>query len=201
MKIYFVRHGSTDSLEQKISQPDDEPLNQKGLARSQELAKRFANTQLDLIVSSPLTRSLQTAKRVSSDVLVSSLFAEVKKPTEVIGQPKDSETVKGIIKQLEEMPAINPSWHYSDEENFTDFKTRGLKALEFLKSQNKENILVVSHGNFITILVGLMLFGPSYPLDGFLRLRNFLRLSATGVSVCTFENNKWQLQSWNSPSL
>jgi len=200
MKIYFVRHGSTDSLEKKVSQPDNEPLNENGKRQAKELGKRFLNTELDLVISSPHTRALETAKEIKDEVVANKLFVEVKKPKEVVGKSKEEDEVKNILKKIGEMYLIDPTWHYSDEENFEDLKKRGIEALEFLKSQNKESVLVVSHANFIALLVGLMLFGSDYPVGVSLRLKNFLRLSATGVSICTFEENKWQLQCWNDTS-
>ncbi len=200
MKIYFVRHGSTDSLEKKISQPDDEPLNERGINQAKELGKRFANTQVDLVVSSPHQRAIQTAKEISEHIETNPLFAEVKKPKEVVGQSKESEEIKAILKKIGEMYIVDPSWHYSDEENFEDLKKRGFEALAFLESQNKENILVVSHGNFIALLVGLMMFGEDYPVKLSLKLKNFFRLSNTGVSICNFNEGRWTLECWNDTS-
>ena len=200
MKIYFVRHGSTDSLEKKISQPDDEPLNDRGLAQAKELGKRFTNTEIDLVISSPHLRAIQTAREISRDVQTNSLFAEVRKPKEVIGQSKETEEVKSILKKIGEMYLVDPNWHYSDEENFEDLKSRGLKALEYLQKLNLENVVVVSHGNFMALMAGLMMFGENYPVDISLRLKNFMRLSATGVSIFTYEDSKWKLQCWNDTS-
>lgn len=200
MKIYFVRHGSTDSLEQKIAQPNNEPLNEKGLGQAKELGKRFDETQLDLIISSPHLRAVQTAKAINENVQISELFAEVRKPKEAIGQSKETEEMKAIFKKIGEMYTVDPSWHYGDEENFEDLKKRGLEALEFLKSQNKENILVVSHGNFVALLTGLMLYGEDFPVEISLKLKSFLRLSNTGVSIFTYEENRWKLQCWNDTS-
>ena len=200
MKIYFVRHGSTDSLEKKISQPDNEPLNERGISQANELGKRFANAKIDLVISSPHLRAVQTAKAISEDVQVSVLFAEVRKPKEVIGQSKETEEIKAIFRKIGQMYTIDPTWHYSDEENFEDLKRRGLQALEFLKSQDKENILVVSHANFIALLAGLMLFGENFPVEISLKLKNFLRLSNTGVCIFTYEDERWKLQCWNDTS-
>ena len=200
MKIYFVRHGSTDSLEKGISQPNNESLNENGKNQAKELAKRFSHTPLDLIISSPYSRALETAQFIGQEILISDLFKEVTKPTEIIGQSKENEKVKNILKKIGEMYLVDPTWHYSDEENFEDLKNRGLSALEFLKSQTQENILVVSHGNFISLLIGLMFFGKNFSVDVSLRFKNFLRLSNTGISICTFEENKWCLQCWNDTS-
>jgi len=200
MRIYFVRHGSTDSLEKRISQPNDEPLNQKGIEQAKELGKRFLGTKLDLIISSPHTRALQTARAISSDVVISPLFAEVKKPKEVVGQSKDDENIKNILKKIGEMYITDPTWHYSNEENFEDLKKRGLEALSFITSQKCEEILVVSHGNFLALLVGLMMFGKDYAVDISLRLKNFLRIGSTGVSIFTYNDGKWTMQCWNDTS-
>jgi broad specificity phosphatase PhoE len=112
------------------------------------------------------------------------------------------EEVKNILNKIDEMYLTDPGWHYSDEENFEDIKIRITKALDFLKSQNKENILVVSHANFIGQMVGLMLFEKDYSVDIYLRLKNFFRLGNTGVSICTYkpETNHWKLQCWNDIS-
>lgn len=83
---------------------------------------------------------------------------------------------------------------------FEDLKKRGLEALEFLKSQNQENILVVSHGNFVALLVGLMMFGENMPVEMSLKLKTFFRFHPTGVSICIFEDNKWKLRCWNDTS-
>ncbi len=200
MKIYFVRHGSTDSLEKKVTQPSTEPLNEKGINQSIELAKRFVNTDLDLIISSPYTRAIQTAEKINNQILISDLFKEVTKPSEIVGKSKLDVEVINILKKIGDMYLVDPNWHYADEENFEDLKKRGIDALEFLKSQNKENILVVSHGNFIALLVGLMLFGNDFPVDISLRLKNFFRFYPTGVSTCVFEDNKWKLVCWNDTS-
>lgn len=202
MKVYFVRHGSTDQFEKDIAQTDNEPLNQKGLDQAKELAKRFQNTPLDLIISSSHTRAVQTAQAISSKVQISPLFVEVKKPSELLGKSHQDENFKKIIHRIGEMYLIDPGWHYSNEENFEDLKKRGLAALDFLKSQNKDNILVVSHANFIALLVGLMMFGNDYPVDISFKLKNFFRLGNTGVSICTYEpkTDHWKLQSWNDTS-
>jgi len=200
MKVYFVRHGSTDSLEKKISQPNDEPLNNNGISQARELEKRFSNTQIDIVISSPHLRAVQTAKAISENVQTSELFAEVRKPSEVIGKPKETEEVRAILDKISEMNLIDPSWHYSDEENFEDLKKRGLKALEFLENLGVENVVMVSHGHFVAQLIGLMIFKEDFSINISLKLKNFMRFSNTGVSILNFEDNKWKMLCWNDTS-
>lgn len=200
MKVYFVRHGSTDSLEKNISQPDNEPLNQIGLDQAKELGKRFAKTQLDLIVSSSYLRAVQTAKAISETVVISQLFREFTKPSEIVGISHLDEKFQKVIQKINEMYLLDTSWHYSDEENFDDLKKRGMEALSYLKTLDKENVLVVSHGNFLSFLAGLMIFGIDYSPETALKFRNFFRLSNTGVSIFSYEGEKWKLLCWNDTS-
>lgn len=125
MKIYFVRHGSTNQYENWICQSNNEPLSEKGKLQAKELAKRFKKTPLDLVISSPHTRALETAQAISPNVEVSSLFAEVRKPSEFIGKPNHDEALLKFKTKAGEMYLTDSTWHYSDEENFEDLKTRG----------------------------------------------------------------------------
>lgn len=202
MKVYFVRHGSTDSFEKKICQSANEPLNEKGKVQALEMSKRFHNTHLDIIISSSLLRAIQTTEAIGSNFITSDIFKEVTNPTETVGRSKEDKDIKDIRQKIRDMYLIDPTWHFSDEENFEDVKKRGLEALEFLKSQNAENILVVSHGNFIALMVGLMLCGEDYSVDLSSHFDKFLRLDNTGVSICNYRplDSHWQLQCWNDTS-
>lgn len=147
-----------------------------------------------------LTKSSKSGREVYLGILTRISESLSSKPKVAIGQPKENEDIKAIFRKIGEMYTVDPTWHYSDEENFEDLKRRGLRALEFLKTQNKENILVVSHANFIALLAGLMLFGESFPVEISLKLKNFLRLSNTGVCIFSYEDEKWKLKCWNDTS-
>ena len=190
MKVFFVRHGSTDSWENNHTQQATDGLSSTGKAQAKAVAQRFANQPLDLIVSSSYARALETAQEINPNVVVSDLFSELRKPKEVRGQPRD-EKVKVIMNQVYNAWLVDPNWHYSDEENFMDIKKRGLAALDFLQTQTVNNILVVTHANFLAALVGLMLLGDKISAETGLKLSNFFRLSNTGVSTCNWTDGKW----------
>ena len=60
-KLLLTRHGQTDwNLQDKILGRTDMPLNETGLRQAAELAARLANTHIDAIYSSPMTRTIQT---------------------------------------------------------------------------------------------------------------------------------------------
>lgn len=200
MKIYFVRHGLTDAFERFETQRDNEPLNAKGREQAKYLAKRFSGTKLDAIITSSHTRAVETANFIGKDVVVSPLFVETKKPSEIVGLAYNHPEAESILRKVKEKFITDTSWHYSDEENFEDLVRRGTKAIELLKSQRKENILVVSHGNFICFLVTQILFGDEMTPQLILKVRNFVKLGNTGVSILTYVDDKWHLETWNDTS-
>jgi probable phosphoglycerate mutase len=201
MKLYLVRHGNTDSLDNKINQSLDTPLNEQGIKQANALAKRLKNESFDLIISSSLIRAKQTAEIIGKKFEESDLFVERKKPSEIVGKSKNDPNLSVIWKNIEKMYIVDQSWRYSDEENFEDLKSRGEKALKFLLTQKKEKILVISHGAFIRVLFGLMIDKNRYDGKIFMKLDKFLRMDNTGISIFNYDWKKgWSIEGWNDRS-
>jgi broad specificity phosphatase PhoE len=201
MKLYLVRHGNTDSLDNKIHQSFDTPLNNQGIKQANALAKRLKDEYFDLIISSSLIRAKQTAEIIGKKYEESDLFIERKKPSEIVGKSKNDPVLSVIWNKIEEMYIVNRTWRYSDEENFEDLKLRGKKALAFLLAQKKEKILVISHGAFIGVLFGLMVDRDRYDGKMFMKLDTFLRMNNTGISIFNHDEKKgWSIESWNDRS-
>ena len=66
MKIYFVRHGQTAwNAENKVCGVTDLPLTEEGVRQAQKAAQHLKDKDIDLILSSPMTRALQTAREAA----------------------------------------------------------------------------------------------------------------------------------------
>lgn len=66
MEIYVVRHGQTDYNIKHVFQGHiDIPLNETGKKQAQEIALRFKDIDIDMILVSPLQRTIQTAEYIS----------------------------------------------------------------------------------------------------------------------------------------
>ncbi|MCD8050367.1 MAG: histidine phosphatase family protein [Clostridiales bacterium] len=81
MKIYVTRHGETAwNRRDVVCGRTDLPLTDLGLAQAEKLAERAAETDIDLILSSPLLRARQTAqavaRRIGAEVIVEPLLIE-----------------------------------------------------------------------------------------------------------------------------
>lgn len=66
MSIYVIRHGQTDYNVKNVYQGQkDIHLNETGIEQAKEVAKKFENMHVDVILVSPLSRAKETAKYVS----------------------------------------------------------------------------------------------------------------------------------------
>lgn len=67
-KIIFVRHGMTDFPKDRLYCDDreDPPLNELGLLQAQMAASMLANEHVDIIITSPLQRTLMTAEAIAN---------------------------------------------------------------------------------------------------------------------------------------
>ncbi len=63
MKLYITRHGQTEyNVNKLMVGRTDIPLNEKGIEQAQETRKLLKDIKFDVIISSPLIRTKQTAE-------------------------------------------------------------------------------------------------------------------------------------------
>lgn len=202
MKLYFIRHGESEFNVNELFQHGDVPLTKKGKEQAQFLAKRFSKIPIDIIISSPAARAKETteiiSKKLKKKIIFSELADEKRMPKESIGKYAFSEEVIKIKKAMKKN-AKNSSWHYSDEENYTDFKKRIKKFFKYLNSFKKENILVVSHGGPIRMTILLMMFSnDDIDSEIYYKFIDLFRLSNTGITVCEKEKTGyWHVWTFN----
>jgi broad specificity phosphatase PhoE len=204
VKVYFVRHGEGEHNAKRLYSKPDFSLTDFGKTQAENAAKRFKTIPLDTIIASSYLRTRQTAeiisKVVKKEVVFSDLATEIKRPSEIAGKSMDDENVRAIRKLLDENFS-KKDWHYSDEENFEDLRLRGLEFIKYLSKRSEENILVVSHLVFITMLVLTMMLEDKLTPEVFLRGYDFLTLETSGITLCQ-KNQKggWELITWNDIS-
>ena len=62
MKVFLIRHAETVTSGKSYAGRSDVPLNQRGREQARRLAQRMANSPISLILSSPLSRAMDTAQ-------------------------------------------------------------------------------------------------------------------------------------------
>jgi len=66
--LYLVRHGETDwNLERRIQGSTDIPLNDTGRGQARETGRLLATRRWDAVISSPLSRALETASIIAEE--------------------------------------------------------------------------------------------------------------------------------------
>jgi 2,3-bisphosphoglycerate-dependent phosphoglycerate mutase len=183
-----------------MHQPPNATLSELGKKQALGLAERISHLNVDKIISSTHTRAVETTdiinKKLNKKVIHSELFVENKRPTEVENESHRDPEVLAIHEKIMENFS-DPSWHYSDEENYYDVLDRALKAVEFLEKQKSEHVLVVTHGTFLKMLIGVMIFGFDLAPSMGARMGDVLHMNNTGVTIAEFKYGKWRIRTWN----
>lgn len=200
-KIYFVRHGQTNSLDNKIVQSASSELSATGILQSEEAAKKLKNLPIDLILSSDFKRGIQTAeiinKLLNKEVIFTEYLREAKRPTEIEGKPKLDPFVVDVRKQMYDK--FDDDWHYSDEDNYYDLKKRTENFFEYISTRSEINILAVTHYIILRTIVGFAVFGKNFNPQLLKRMIYYMRLDNTGITVIEKRetDDDWQLVTWN----
>lgn len=202
MKVYFVRHGETKENATNIHQASTADLSEKGINQAHLVAERLESFPINLIISSTHDRTKQTAEiinsRIKKPAKESDLFIERKRPTVIEGLEYEHPKAVEIKSQIHANYHI-PEFRHSDEETFFQMKERAKKALDFLENLEEENVLVVTHSDFILCMLGIMIFGDEFNAHDDLKFVSTFQSNNTGITCCEF-TNKWRIKSWNDHS-
>lgn len=203
-KIYFIRHGESEGNVGPIRQGPNTSLTQKGEQQANFVAERCTKLAFEIIISSTMKRAEDTAgviaRRTNKPIETSDLFVERRRPKEQIGKPKDDPQVLEVEKVVRANFHI-PGFRFSDEENFNDLKVRAKNALDYLKSKSEKNIVVVTHGFFMRIVVAYVVFGDKLTANECQQFIKALRMENTGITVLGINeeerDNPWWVWAWN----
>ena len=201
MKIYFVRHGETNSNLQKSVVNFNDQLNKAGRKQAQELVKRIYDISIDIILASPHKRTKETAeiiaKKINKEIKEVSLLGEKKWPSEIEGKLLKDLEVEKIFDLLREKNNIDPAWHYSDEENFFDIKKRAELFIEYVSKLTYMNILAVSHEYFIKMVIATILYGDQLSYEIFRNFFHSTSLHNASLTLCEKKQDRWKLITLN----
>lgn len=203
-KIYFVRHGESEGNMGQIRQTAATSLTEKGKSQASIVAERCAKLPVETIICSTMSRAKETAdailKKVSKPTEYSDLFVERRRPSEVLGKPKDDPVALEVEKEIK-LKFHLPGFKFSDEESFEDLKNRALAALAYLAQRPEENILVVTHGFFMRIIIACVVFGEKLTGEEGVKFIRTFHMENTGISVLMYDKEDtktpWWLWIWN----
>ena len=199
--IYFVRHGQTENNALNIKQGAEGSLSEKGREQALETARRFPKEKgrPQIIIASPYKRTRETAEIIAKElhlkIKYTDLLVERRNPSEVIGRWGGDPEVKGIMDHMDR--SYHPDdLRISDEENFIDLKKRAKKLLSYIKWRRQKRIIMVTHSNFLKMVVSYMLRGDSLTAIEYTKLSFFNPIHNAGMAICTYTPHWFRKGEW-----
>ena len=134
--LYFVRHGLSIMNETGIfSGRTETDLTEKGINQAIKAGNELKSASIHLIISSPLKRTTHTASLIAGE----------------INYPEKNILINHLFIERDFGPLEGESYYpnlgnYPGVETMEHLIKRAELALNFLYSQDQDNILVVSHG-------------------------------------------------------
>ena len=205
--IYFIRHGETELNAKGIRQGPDGPLSPEGIIQTKEIARRFPKKRgkPQALIASPFQRTKETAAIIAEElnmkVEYSDLLVERKNPTEIVGHSGEEEQVQKIVDRIDKS-FHDDTLRYSDEENFVDLKARAKKLLKYIGTRDERQIIMVTHGIFLKMVVCYMLEGDKLTASEYNKLSYLNPMNNAALTICTrttrfLRKPKWELLVWN----
>ncbi|MFC1920669.1 histidine phosphatase family protein [Chloroflexota bacterium] len=160
-RLLLVRHGITETnATRRFTGHSDVDLNAEGYRQVEQLGERLKEAKLDVVYSSDLKRTLETAKAIING-----------HELEIIPCPDLRElnygdveglTYKEINNQYPELgrfiAEVHPEMSFPGGECFKDLIDRAGKFLEIIDNHSEDQtILVVTHGGMLRTLTFLLL--------------------------------------------
>ena len=205
LTVYFVRHGQSRGNVDRVHQGSKSPLSPLGKKQAKRIATRLLKHNIDHIYASPYKRAKETAIEISKSLKRPiHYWGEIKEmpnPSELVDlhykHPR-AEKIRNVIRKHEHMA----NWKYSDEESFNETKKRAIKVLTHLeKSHKTQNIVCVSHGSIIKLMMCLIIFGEGIGPEVFRDYQNNVKTNNTGVTKCIYNKRfGWSMITWNDSS-
>lgn len=159
--IYIARHGETQWNRRDIFQGRlDSPLTKNGVKHAQSIAQHFAKKEIKYIFSSPLGRSLGTAKIIANKLNAKLIvIPEFKEMHFGVFEGKKSSVIKKqfaeffvMRQQISNSKLFIP---YPNGESYLDVYSRVIKPMMLLLA-NYENFVIVGHESMNRTLRGII---------------------------------------------
>lgn len=149
---FFIRHGETDANKTENQNGDgyDCPLNENGRTQAQRAGEHLAHESIEVIFSSPFSRTRETAEIIGEKTGVQEIIFDERLRERHMGEAEGisyAETRERFpdIRKYDGKPANN--------ESFEEAEHRIWKAVsEHLEKHHHKNVLIVSHGGTLRAL-------------------------------------------------
>lgn len=204
---FFIRHGQTILNATRVRQSSEGGLTESGKGQAERMGQFLVPFRIRRLYVSPYERTRETAaivnKYLRCPITYSQLLVERRNPKEIIGKSMDDPDVHRI-SDLVDMTYHDDDYRYSDEENFIDLRRRAAKALRYLRRRHGHRVGVVTHGNFLKMLLAYMLYRKDLHAPDWVKLSFFSPADNGGLTLCIYRpwrrfgrTRGWEILSYN----
>lgn len=203
MKVYLVRHGHSQDRLERRKQRGTTPLSVLGRSQAEAVASRLQGEHIDTIISSPLARTLQTAKTIGEKANVPVILEPLVREREEIAiegisfdDPLHSEYLVESAKNK-----FSLDWRFKNQgESFGDQLVRARKFRDqLLATHLGKNVLIVTHGWFINSFIVACIFTDAISNRESARFIESIYVKNTAISELEFNESRgyWLFKSLN----
>lgn len=186
-RIYLVRHGETEwnRVQRSQGSSNDIPLSEDGIKQAQAVSERLRSEKIDMVFSSTLLRAYTTAVEIAkyhnTEVIKCNEFTEINfGEWEGMCFPEIKEKYNSIYNTWRSTPHLA---EIPGAESIVALRERSMnKLLEIIKESPDKNILVVSHGISIKVIVTAI-------MDMNIGDIHRIRQDNTAINIFDYENN------------
>ena len=193
LRLYFMRHGETVwNTERRYQGMTDIELSEEGLRQAECAAKRFKNIKIDKIYASPLKRAMKTAEKIAAEKGLEIIseddfreihFGEWEGKTVPELTEKYGESYTNFIREPHK-------YGFPGEGSVENVINRINPGIDSLIAEEKGNVLIVSHGGIIRLMI-MYIMG----LDSSWFTKMWI--NNTGVSIVEIKNDRRLLLTLN----
>lgn len=176
MKLYVVRHGETIwNLEGRVQGITDIPLTDKGISNAESLKDLVSSLNIDLVISSPLKRAVDTAKIITDYKMPINKDDRIKERDWGMNEGADIDKV-----DTWDCWDVVLNTKVQNIESVQDFMYRVSSFLEEIKVKYKDKkVLIVTHSAVIRVIHYLL---GTIPEDG-----NLSRIHIPNLRILEYE--------------
>ena len=182
-KIVIIRHGETAlNVDDRIRAWSDVPLDPKGIEQAENLGKQLKDSGVDFLVSSDLTRTLQTSACISRESGIPIIATDMCLRPWNVGK-YTAQPAEKVHATLMEYAIEKPEEQIPDGESFDSFKYRCLMGIiSYLNHYPDKLIGFVAHHRNDRLLRGWVEAGTpdDFEID-------FDHFSTKGILPGTFD--------------
>jgi broad specificity phosphatase PhoE len=210
MQVVLIRHAKSVNYENNKRQSPTTRLGDYGIKQANWLARRIkelsdvSDQGYECVITSGWKRARQTAQIIAEKLnipLTEDAFIHEYLSNKVLeNQPLDSVIVTEFKKAVKDK-GINFDWKFRGEgECLRDVINRAIKFRKnLIKEYRGKNVLVVSHGLFITTFITVLLLGDNYDEVQFDRVLKMIYLENASITHLEYNEEKgtWKIHCLN----